>query len=35
MQPITSGYNVTRKLDLLNPKNTEVDVFVGINPNIL
>lgn len=35
MQPITVGYNVTRQVDLLDMKNTIIDVFVGINPNIL
>ena len=33
--PITVGYNVTRRVDMLNVENTEIDVFVGINPNIL
>ena len=35
LQPITAGYNVTRRVDMLNPENTEVDVYVGISPNIL
>lgn len=35
LQPITVGYNVTKKTDMLNPENTEIDVYVGINPNIL
>ena len=35
LQPITVGYNVTKKTDLLNPEKTEIDVYVGINPNIL
>lgn len=35
LQPITVGYNVTKKTDILSPENTEVDVYVGINPNIL
>ena len=35
LQPITVGYNVTKKVDLSNPDNTEIDVYVGINPNIL
>ena len=35
LQPITVGYNVTKNVDLSNPDNTEVDVYVGINPNIL
>ena len=34
-QPITVGYNVTKKTDMLNPENTEIDVYVGISPNIL
>ena len=33
--PITAGYNVTRKVDMLNPNNAEIDVYVGISPNIL
>lgn len=33
--PITAGYNVTRKVDMLNPNNIEIDVYVGISPNIL
>lgn len=33
--PITAGYNVTKKTDMLNPENTEMDVYVGISPNIL
>jgi hypothetical protein len=35
MQPITVGYNVTRKADPLETENTIIDVFVGINPNIV
>ena len=35
LQPITVGYNVTKKTDMLDPENTEVDVYVGISPNIL
>lgn len=35
LQPITVGYNVTKKTDMLCPENTEVDVYVGISPNIL
>lgn len=35
LQPITAGYNVTKKTDMLNPENTEVDVYVGISPNTL
>ena len=35
LQPITTGYNVTKRLDMLNLENTEIDVYVGINPNIL
>ena len=35
LQPITVGYNVTKKTDMLNPQNTEIDVYVGITPNIL
>lgn len=35
LQPITVGYNVTKKTELLSPENTEIDVYVGISPNIL
>lgn len=35
LQPITVGYNVTKKTDILNPENAEIDVYVGISPNIL
>lgn len=35
LQPITVGYNVTKRMDILNPDNTEIDIYVGINPNIL
>lgn len=35
LQPITIGYNVTKKIDMSNPENTEIDVYVGISPNIL
>ena len=35
LQPITVGYNVTKKVDQLNLENTEIDVYVGISPNIL
>ena len=35
LQPITVGYNVTKKADQLKPENTEIDVYVGISPNIL
>ena len=27
LQPITVGYNVTKKTDILNPENTEIDVW--------
>ena len=35
LQPITVGYNVTKKTDMLSPENTVIDVYVGISPNIL
>jgi len=35
LQPITVGYNVTKKTDMLSPQNTEIDVYVGISPNIV
>jgi len=33
--PITVGYNVTKNIDKNNIDNTEIDVYVGISPNIL
>lgn len=35
LQPITVGYNITKHIDIINVENTEIDVYVGINPNIL
>lgn len=35
MQPITVGYNVTQKIDMLVPESTKIEVYVGINPNIV
>ena len=35
LQPITVGYNVTKQLDTANIEKTEIDVYVGISPNIL
>lgn len=35
MQPITVGYNVTKRMDMLAPENTRIETYVGINPNIL
>lgn len=35
LNPITVGYNVTKKVDKINLENTEIDVYVGINPNYL
>lgn len=35
LQPITVGYNVTKKADILSPQNTEIDIYVGISPNIV
>ena len=35
LQSITTGYNITRKFDVLNPEIAEIDVYVGISPNIL
>jgi effector-binding domain-containing protein len=35
LTPITAGYNVTRKINPANIQDTEVDVYVGISPNIL
>lgn len=35
LQPLTVGYNVTKKTDMLSPEQTEIDVYVGINQNIL
>lgn len=33
--PITAAYNFTRVSDSKNIENTEIDIYVGINPNIL
>ena len=33
--PITAGYNITRKIDMADVNNTEIDIYVGISPNIL
>lgn len=33
--PITVGYNVTQKVDPVNVENSEIDIYVGISPNIL
>lgn len=35
LQPITVGYNVTKNVDLTNLENTEIDIYVGINPNVV
>ena len=35
LHPITVGYNVTKNVDIMNLENTEIDVYVGINPNIV
>ena len=35
LQPITVGYNITKHIDTINVENTEIDVYVGINPNVL
>lgn len=35
LQPITVGYNVTKHEDKLDINNTEIYVYVGINPNVL
>jgi len=35
LQPITVGYNVTKHMDPINMENTEIHVYVGINPNEL
>ena len=35
LMPITVGYNVTKKIDPVNIIKTEIDVYVGISPNIL
>lgn len=33
--PVTVGYNLTKNVDITNPENTEVDIYVGISQNIL
>lgn len=35
LQAITVGYAVTGKINYMEIDNTEVDIYVGINPNIL
>ena len=35
LQPITVGYNVTKYLNQIDVELTEIDVYVGINPNVL
>lgn len=35
MQPITVGYNVTKYSDPMNLDNTEVEIYVGVSPNII
>ena len=35
LQPITVGYDVPKKVDSLNIDDSEIDVYVGINPNVL
>lgn len=35
LQPITVGYNVTKMEAVLDIENTKLDIYVGINPNIL
>lgn len=35
LQPITVGYNITKMIDPLHIENTQIDIYVGINPNIL
>lgn len=35
LTPITVGYNVIRKVNPANIQDTEIDVYVGISPNIL
>ena len=35
LMPVTVGYNLTKKVDITNPENTEVDIYVGISQNIL
>lgn len=35
LQPITVGYNVTKYINPINIEDTEIDVYVGISPNIL
>ena len=33
--PITVGYNGTKKINPMNMEETEIEVYVGISPNIL
>ncbi len=33
--PITVGYSIPRQIDMLNLENSEINVYVGVSPNIL
>lgn len=35
LQPITVGYNITKHVDFINIDNSEIEIYVGINPNVL
>ena len=35
LMPITAGYNVIKKANPINEDGTEVDIYVGVSPNIL
>ena len=35
LQPITVGYNVMKRISPIDMESTEIDLYVGINPNIL
>ena len=35
LSPITVGYNVTKNINPMNMEETEIDVYVGISPNVL
>lgn len=35
LQAITVGYSVTKRMNPLDIENTEIEIYVGINPNIL
>lgn len=35
LMPITAGYNVTKRMNPVDIQDTEIEVYVGVSPNIL